>query len=87
LASRPPKVTDKQAATHQTVPPVIAAPTPPPMGVIGLMVLSTAEAWDSSQCVIEFLEGLKNREADREGISFSLCYFNPLILLTDSQLF
>jgi hypothetical protein len=34
------------------------------------MVLSTADAWNSSQHVTEFLEGLKNREADREGIPF-----------------
>jgi hypothetical protein len=38
------------------------------MGVIGLTVLSTAEVWDSSRCITEFPEGLRSREAYREGI-------------------
>jgi hypothetical protein len=86
-ASRLPKDTNKQAATHQTAPPAITDPAPPPMGVIGLTVLSTAEAWDSSRCITEFPEGLRSREAYREGIHVSLCYFNPLIPFTNSRLF
>jgi hypothetical protein len=39
-------------------------------GGTGGTVLSTADAWDSSRRVTEFLEGLKNRKADREGIPF-----------------
>jgi hypothetical protein len=56
----------------------------PPTGVIDSMVLSTADAWNSSRHITKFLEGLKNREADREGIPFFLCYFNPLTLFADS---
>jgi hypothetical protein len=41
-------------------------------GGTGWTVLSTADAWDSYRRVTEFLEGLKNREADREGIPFAL---------------
>jgi hypothetical protein len=41
-------------------------------GGIGWTVLSIADAWDSSRCVTEFLEGLKNTEADQEGIPFAL---------------
>jgi hypothetical protein len=37
------------------------------MGAIDSKVVSTAEAWDFSRCATEFLEGLKNREADQEG--------------------
>jgi hypothetical protein len=54
------------------------------MGVISSTVLSTAEAWHSSRHVTEFLEGLKNREVDREGIPFSLWYSNSLIISTNS---
>jgi hypothetical protein len=39
------------------------------------MVLSTTKAWNSSRRVTEFLKGLKNREADREGTPFA-----PLLL-------
>jgi sulfate adenylyltransferase subunit 1 (EFTu-like GTPase family) len=48
-----------------------------------LMIRSSAEAWESSQRLIEYLEGLKNAKADREGTPFSFCYFNPPILLVD----
>jgi hypothetical protein len=41
------------------------------------MVLLTADAWNSSQCITEFLVGLKNREADQEGISLF-----PLLLMS-----
>jgi hypothetical protein len=35
-------------------------------GGTGWTVLSTTDAWDFARCVTDFLEGLKNREADRE---------------------
>jgi hypothetical protein len=47
------------------------------VGMVGLEIVSTTEGWDYSRCVIEFLEGLKNREADREGNAFSLLLFPP----------
>jgi hypothetical protein len=48
------------------------------------MIRSTVAALDSTRCIAEFLEGLKNAEADREGTHFSFYYFNPLILFADS---
>jgi hypothetical protein len=39
------------------------------------MMLSTIEAWNSSRYIIEFLESLKNWEADQEGTPFA-----PLLL-------
>jgi hypothetical protein len=39
-------------------------------GGTGWTILSAADAWDSSQRVTKFLEGLKNREADLEGTPF-----------------
>jgi hypothetical protein len=46
-------------------------------------ICSPIEAWKSSQRPTEYLEGLKNAEADRKGTHFSFYYFNPLILLID----
>jgi hypothetical protein len=34
------------------------------------IVLSTTDTWDSSRHVTDFLEVLKNQEADREGTPF-----------------
>jgi hypothetical protein len=73
-ASDPSKHTNKQPAIIQTVSPTITAATPPLTEVIGSTVLSTTDAWDSSRRVTEFLEGLKNREVDREGIPSSFYY-------------
>jgi hypothetical protein len=64
------KQVDKQAATLQIPTPVIAVVAPPPVEAIGSKVVSTAEAWDYCRCVTEFLEGLKNRVANREGNPF-----------------
>jgi hypothetical protein len=81
------KKDDKQAAILQTVAPLIATIAPPPVGAIGSKVISTTEAWDCARRAADFLEGLKNREADREGTFFSFYYFILLISLTDSYLF
>jgi hypothetical protein len=51
---------------------LVAAAAASSVGWIGWSVLSTADAWDSSHRVTKFLKGLKNREADREGIPFAL---------------
>jgi hypothetical protein len=40
--------------------------------LLPLQWVGLADTWDSSRRVTEFLEGLKNREADQEGIPFSL---------------
>jgi hypothetical protein len=64
------KQVDKQAATLQIATPVITVVARPPVEVIGSKVVSTTEAWDYSRCATEFLEGLKNRVANREGNPF-----------------
>jgi hypothetical protein len=64
------KNTDKPATMHQTVPLAVIASIPSSSERTGWTVLSTADAWNSSRCITEFLEGLMNREADREGIPF-----------------
>jgi hypothetical protein len=66
-ASSQPKLASKQVTVLKTVAPVAIAAAYSSVGGIGWTVLSTADAWDSSRCVSEFLEGLKNQEADREG--------------------
>jgi hypothetical protein len=68
--SSPPKSADKQVTTPKIDVHVATATASSSTGGIGRTVLSIADAWVSSQRVTEFLEGLKNRVADREGISF-----------------
>jgi hypothetical protein len=71
LASGQPKPATKSVTILKTAAPVAAAASSL-AGGIGWTVLSIADAWDSSRCVTEFLEGLKNTEADQEGIPFAL---------------
>jgi hypothetical protein len=72
-ASGQPKPATKKVMVHKTIDPVAAAAAAASsMGGTGWTILSIADAWDSSRCVTEFLEGLRNREADREGIPFAL---------------
>jgi hypothetical protein len=47
----------------------------PSAGVTGFTTLSAAEAWDYYRWTTEFLKGLKNRESDQEGSSFTLSLF------------
>jgi hypothetical protein len=70
------KQDDKQAVVLQIVTPMIAIAAPP-VGVIGSKVVSTAEAWDYSRRATKVLEGLKNRETDREGTPFSPLLLQP----------
>jgi hypothetical protein len=72
LVSGQSKPATKQVTILKTATPVAVAATSSSAGGTGWTILSTANAWDSSRRVIEFLEGLKNREADREGILFAL---------------
>jgi hypothetical protein len=67
-ASGPPKAATKLVTILNTAAPMAVAIISSLKGGIGRTVLSTADAWDSSQRVTDFLEGLKNREANREGI-------------------
>jgi hypothetical protein len=43
--------------------------------VTGSTMLSAVEAWDFCRRTAEFLEGLKNREADQEGNPFTPSLF------------
>jgi hypothetical protein len=52
-----------------------ATPIAPYAGVTGSTTLSAAEAWDYYWWIAEFLEGLKNREADQEGNPFTPSLF------------
>jgi hypothetical protein len=70
-ASGQPKPTTKQVAILKTAAPVAAAASSSTGGT-GWTVLSITGTFDSSRCVIKFLDGLKNREADWEGIPFAL---------------
>jgi hypothetical protein len=45
------------------------------MGVTGSTTLSVAKAWNYYWRTTEFLEGLKNREADQEGDPFTPSLF------------
>jgi hypothetical protein len=62
---------------------VTTAPVPSVAGGIGLTIRSSAEAWESSQRLTEYLEGLRNAEADRKGSHVSFYYSNPQFLLVD----
>jgi hypothetical protein len=68
--SGPPKPATKLVTILKTAAPMTAAIISSLEGGTGQTVLSTANAWDSSRCVIDFLEGLKNREADQEGTPY-----------------
>jgi hypothetical protein len=52
-------------------------------GVTGSTSLSAVEAWDYCRRAAEFLEGLKNREADQEGTPLLLYYLFLSISLAD----
>jgi hypothetical protein len=71
-ASGQPKPAIKQVTIPKTAAPMAATVASSSAGGTDWTVLSTAEAWDSTRHVTEFLEGLKNRHADQEGIPFAL---------------
>jgi hypothetical protein len=48
-----------------------ATPVARSVGMTGSTTLSVAEAWDYYRRTTEFIEGLKNREADQEGNPFT----------------
>jgi hypothetical protein len=66
-ASGPPKPATKLVTILKTAAPVAVAVISSSEGGTGRTVLSTADTWDSSRRVTDFLEGLKNQEDDREG--------------------
>jgi hypothetical protein len=59
----------------QPAPSSYATPIAPSVGVTGSTTLSAAEAWDLCRRTTEFLEGLKNREADQQGSTFTHSLF------------
>jgi hypothetical protein len=59
----------------QPVPSSYATLVTPPVGVIGSTALSAAKAWDFCWRTAEFLEGLKNRDTDQQGNSFTPSLF------------
>jgi hypothetical protein len=65
-----PKPTTMLVTILKTAAPVATAAASSLEGETGWTVLSTVDVRDSSWCVTEFLQGLKNRETDREGTPF-----------------
>jgi hypothetical protein len=68
--SGPPKPATRLVTILKTAAPVAVAVVSSSEGGTGRTVLSTANGCDSTRCVTDFLEGLKNQEADREGTPF-----------------
>jgi hypothetical protein len=66
---------DPSKKITQPAPSSYATPVAPSVGVTGSIALSAAEAWDFCRRTAEFLEGLKNREADQQGSSFTTSLF------------
>jgi hypothetical protein len=58
LADPSKKITQPAPSSYDT-------PIAPSVGVTGSTALSAGEAWDFCQWTPEFLEGLKNRDADQ----------------------
>jgi hypothetical protein len=69
--SSQPKPATKQVTILKIAAPV-ATTASSLAGGTGWTVLSIADAWDSSRCVTEFIEGLKNRDADQKGMPYAL---------------
>jgi hypothetical protein len=64
---RKPSSADPSKKITQPAPSSYATPVAPSVGVTGSTTLSAAEDWDYCRWTTDFLEGLKNREADQEG--------------------
>jgi hypothetical protein len=63
----PSKHTDRTLAIPWAYSPTATASTPPPAGGTSSTIRSTIEAKDSVLRIVDFLEGMKDAEADREG--------------------
>jgi antirestriction protein ArdC len=72
-ADLPKRVTQPAPSSHATS---VASS----VGVTGSSALSVAEAWNFCQRAAEFLEGLKNKEADQQGNPFTPSLFLSLDL-------
>jgi hypothetical protein len=72
---RKPSFADPSKNIIQPATSSYATPIAPSVGVTGSTTLSVAEAWDYCRRTTEFLEGLKDREADQEGNPFTPSLF------------
>jgi hypothetical protein len=61
------KCADQSLAVPHVSSPIVVGSAPPPVGGTSLMIRSTVEAKDTVLRVADFLEGLKDAEANREG--------------------
>jgi hypothetical protein len=66
---------DSSKKITQPAPSSYAILVAPSVGVTGSTTLFAAEAWDFYRWTSEFLEGLKNREADQQGNPFTTSLF------------
>jgi hypothetical protein len=72
---RKPSPADPSKKIIQSAPSSYATLTAPSAGVTDSTTLSAVEAWDFCRRTAEFLEGLKNREADQQGNPFTPSVF------------
>jgi hypothetical protein len=78
-----PLSTNPSKKITQPTPSSYATLVAPSTGVTGSTALFAAEAWDFCRRIVEFLEGLKNRDDDHQVTHLLLHYFFLLISLTD----
>jgi hypothetical protein len=69
-ASDPPKPATKLVTILKTIAPMATIVISSSEGGTDRTIMSIADIWDSSRRVTDFLEGLKNQEADREGTPY-----------------
>jgi hypothetical protein len=72
---RKPSSADPSKKITQPAPSSYATPVAPSAGMTGSTTLSAAEAWNYCRRIAEFLEGLKNKEANQEGNPFTHSLF------------
>jgi hypothetical protein len=61
------KADELKPVDMQTISLLAAIFVPPPLAGAGLMACSNADAMSSAQRILQYLESLKDVEADREG--------------------
>jgi hypothetical protein len=77
---RKPLSVDPSKKIVQPAPSSYATPVTPYVGVISSTALSAAKALDFCRRTAEFLEGLKNRDADQQGNPFTPSLFLSISL-------
>jgi hypothetical protein len=68
---KPSKAADQQPANVQATHSLAIVSASPPLVGAGLAACSNADARSSTQWILQYLESLKDVEADRKGIRFS----------------